>query len=76
MPDKINDELKRVPFNDSPGKDQRYSEYYSLFQDYKDHKLQSVRSFNKNGINRNIPGCHQTGKSPLLHLICGCRTTD
>jgi hypothetical protein len=54
MPDKINDELKRVPFNDSPGKDQRYSEYYSLFQDYKDHKLQSVRSFNKNGINRNI----------------------
>lgn len=54
MPENKNEELTRVPFNDDPGKDQRYNEYFQLFQDYKNHKLQSIRFFNKDGKPRNI----------------------
>jgi len=54
MAEKKNEELQRVPFNADPGKNQRYDEYYSLFQEYKDHKLQNIRFFNKGGVGRNI----------------------
>ena len=54
MAEQKNDELRRVPFNPDPGANHRYDEYYSLFREYKDHKLQNIRFFNKGGLNRNI----------------------
>jgi len=54
MADKKNEELTRVPFNDNVEANTRYDEFWTLFQEYKDHKHQAVRFFNKEGQARNI----------------------
>ena len=46
--------LDHAPFNDVPETEQRYREYWDLFEKYKNEKETHIRFFNKNGIQRNI----------------------
>jgi hypothetical protein len=52
--DKKQEELTPVQYNSDKDLDTKYSEFWTRFNEYKEHRNQTVRFFNKGGESRNI----------------------
>lgn len=54
MEDKKQEELEPASYNNDKTKDTKYSEFWQRWNEYKEHRNQTIRFFNKGGVSRSI----------------------